>query len=447
MLMKYAAFGVLSSISNYMVARLVAFLPTVGFLTLAYSFKTIVCIGFQSWVAGRKLTDIRLIACILLLCFFSVLAIPDLFKSFLRRNMDILFFSSGFFSLSSVSAFLLQESLLKDSQKIMMTNALCSAISVLLHIFSILIFAFLYPANGLFSGLESFWLRIIPFISAFCGILTSFILYYADNISLLSWTGIAVLIFNMISGIINGDSILNLFFLIGFILLILALVLNKLGTMGSSQEKSRLRAQDDLDDLEARNSQNSKTAPISLNEQMFVLVIGAAVAYWFLSSPLELKTNKAPGFFIGEESVDQCKLYEVPITDPHSNLLKAPKFSTTSSAQFSSMDINTGNVFVSCPESNLYFLSPDTTEARGNPNFDEVSHSFSFPGYLFYSILSSVATDSSFTIITSAVKYFSSEFNDSSSGFNLPATTLVCCGELWWERFTLLLVMVRFLSR
>jgi hypothetical protein len=67
-----------------------------------------------------------------------------------------------------------------------------------------------------------------------------------------------------------------------------------------------------------------------------------------------------------------CPIYEVPFTDPRSNLRVVDSFDAQYTDQFAIVDNLNGNVYVKC-SGRLDFLSPDTFEAKHISNGGKVS--------------------------------------------------------------------------
>lgn len=85
------------------------------------------------------------------------------------------------------------------------------------------------------------------------------------------------------------------------------------------------------------------------------------------------KTEKSKRFD-NDDMHSTCPIYEVPISDPRSNLRVVDTYKLEYTTQYSTTDINDGRVYVSCPnDKDLQVLGPDTRSTRAiNKDYDKV---------------------------------------------------------------------------
>jgi hypothetical protein len=409
LLIRFLIPNLMYALNNNLFHYSVGALPPAVFVVAINAFRTVFTAVLQPCVSNQALTFRQTIACFILVLSFICASLPEVIKAAYNGTVkgsifESLIYLSTIYSIISVGASLSQEKLLKDSKSLMVANIINYTIGLGFQLSGMAYEYYQNPAEAdLFRGLDIFWIKLIPCFMAVVGLSISYVLKYYDNIVKLLCSSISVLLVNTVTAYIAGESVINVFFLVGWLLTLPATYLyyiqpnppkkikdkdeSNLPTIRSSIEMTSKGANVDGEDDKApllsndgsKNDIESSTAPskgedktlnpnqsngLSSHEKYGISgIVGFVFIYSIMTSKFEIgSSGKGSNAALGLSDTT-CSIFEVPNSDSRSNMKTVTAYEAKYSTQFVKIDSVTGNTYVSCPATDsLLTLGPDTPE-------------------------------------------------------------------------------------
>jgi hypothetical protein len=402
LLFRFLIPNLMYAINNNLFHYSISALPPAVFVVAINAFRTVFTALLQPCVSNQALTGRQITACVLLVFSFVCASMPEVIKAAFNGTVkgslfELLIYLSVIYSVISVSASLSQEKLLKDSKSLMVANIVNYTIGIMFQLIAMIYQSIESPEEDLFRGLNVFWIKMIPCLMALVGLSISYVLKYYDNIVKLICSSVSVLLVNSITSYISGDTFINIYFLVGWLLTLPATYLYyvKPTESKSISSSSRDNKKDDNNnnnnedklpllgekDVE-QNDTNSEVKQQQLsanksNREKFGLsaVVGFIFVFSILTSTFEVETLKSKDLDSNHEVFNTCPIYEVPYSDSRSNMRVVNSYNAKYTHQFVHLDDFNGNVYASCP-GELSLLGPDTALARTKLGSDKVSICF-----------------------------------------------------------------------
>lgn len=426
LMIRFAIPNLLYAVNNNVFHYSIGALPPAVFVVAINAFRTVITAILQPCVSNQALTGRQIIACMLLMLSFVFASLPEVIKvafsgAIKGSILESLVYLASIYSIISVIASLAQEKLLKDSKSLMVANIINYSIGITFQVSGMMYEKVTTPDTDLFRGLDVFWVRAIPVLMALVGLSISYVLKYYDNIVKLLCSSVSVLLVNTITAMLAGDSMFNVYFLVGWLMTFPATYLYYIApqapsnsTSKASQHTAPSKSNDasasEKDDEETQSLLEPKTdsqkQPLEISsgkksdegkssnwfehmprDRMIIggvttaLIIFSVLTSTFDIEAVEEKTTVSTGYtpyghFSGIESVEEtCSLFEVPFEDSRSNLRVVESFHAKYGRQYTTVDYVNGDVFVTCPR-DIFVTGPDSAEFRSQlrtPSKDKVT--------------------------------------------------------------------------
>jgi hypothetical protein len=396
LMIKFLIPNLMYAINNNLFHYSVSALPPAVFVVAINAFRTVITALLQPCVSNQALTGRQILACVLLTLSFICASMPEVIKAAFNGTVkgslfELLMYLSISYSLISVAASLSQEKLLKDAKSLMTVNIINYSIGIIFQVIAMIYQRIENPEEDLFRGLNVFWIKLIPCLMAVVGLSISFVLKYYDNIVKLICSSVSVLLVNSITCYLSGDTFINIYFLVGWLMTLPATYLYYVKpaepVKPAATNAVKKEEEDDDDEADAdklpllpekdveKNVEIAKpiqsVQPLQRERMGLMVFVGLFIfAFSILSSTFEiemLETTKE----VAHEQFNTCPIYEVPFSDSRSNMRVVNSYDMKYSHQFTHIDDFNGNVYVSCP-GELFLLGPDTAKARAAAEHEQV---------------------------------------------------------------------------
>lgn len=429
LMIRFAIPNLLYAVNNNVFHYSIGALPPAVFVVAINAFRTLITAILQPCVSNQALTGRQIVACILLMLSFVFASLPEVIKvafsgAIKGSILESLVYLASIYSIISVIASLAQEKLLKDSKSLMVANIINYSIGITFQVSGMMYEKVTTPETDLFRGLDVFWVRAIPVLMALVGLSISYVLKYYDNIVKLLCSSVSVLLVNTITAMMAGDSMFNVYFLVGWLMTFPATYLYYIAPHAPSSSAAKASAAvrnsapnkpsdtsaSEKDDEETQSLLEPKTdsqkQPLEISsgkkadeakstnwfenmprDRMIIggvttaLIIFSVLTSTFDIETVEEKTTIPTGYtpyghYNGIESVEEtCSLFEVPFDDSRSNLRAVESFHAKYGRQYTTVDFVNGDVFVTCPR-DVFVTGPDSAEFRSQlktPSKDKVT--------------------------------------------------------------------------
>lgn len=223
LMIRFAIPNLMYAVNNNLFHYSVSALPPAVFVVAINAFRTVITALLQPCVSNQALTRRQIVACFLLMLSFVCASLPEVIKAAFAGTMkgstfELLLYLASTYSIISVVASLSQEKLLKDSKSLMVANIINYSIGICFQVSGMIYEKTTHPETDLFRGLDVFWVRAIPCLMAVVGLSISYVLKYYDNIVKLLCSSVSVLLVNSATSMMSGDSLINVYFFLGWLL-------------------------------------------------------------------------------------------------------------------------------------------------------------------------------------------------------------------------------------